>query len=230
MGEPDETQPKPEQNQGTADTATTSEPVPVAAYQSPPNPLANGSPSKSKRRRSNEFWLAITGIAATLVGGALGSLITYQTSSRQIQATAEQSALQFNKQQRLTAYANYNDSVTNLSNDEFRLAQAFAQFPQADVKSIHSEFDPYEDDFKKNNLYSSTVALVRSKGVVDAHAALATKHNDLHNRFAKLLIAAERGDVSTVQIQVQELGENLNSGDLVKKFVSAAKHDVGMDD
>jgi hypothetical protein len=116
--------PQPEQNEITEGASTTPEP-------------------ESKPRRSNEFWsaiVAVVGIVATLVGAVIGGLITYQTSDRQLRAAANQAALQFNKEQRIAAYADYITSVTNLGNDEFILAQDFAQFPPVTIELIRSDY------------------------------------------------------------------------------------------
>jgi hypothetical protein len=181
-------------------------------------------------RRSNEFWLAIAGIVATLFGTAIGGFITYKTTDRQLNAAAKQSSVQFSREQRVGAYTNYIDSVTKLSIDEDLMVQTFNKFPQfVDINGVHSEYSKYLDDFAKNDLYSSAVGLVQSGGVASAHAALAAKHNDMHVQIYVLAIAAEKNDLSTVQAKVKELAQNLDSSKgLIFNFADAAQHDLGL--
>jgi hypothetical protein len=193
-------------------------------------------PANSKPRRSTEFWVAIVSVCATVIVGVTGTWFAYRGTIAQVHAEADRvtaesdrTALQFNKEQRITAYANYLASLTNLGNDEFLLTQDFIKFPKVDIKLISADFNRYEDDFKRNNIFSATVGLVRSRGVVAPHGALATKHNDLHNRMIALLVAADASDIPTVQTKANELGHNLDlSRDLDKNFVEAAKRDLGM--
>src|SRR5271163_1133371 len=155
----------PEQQpvQANPDEPTTPEQNQTDSSHNGPSSAAQEA-AKSGQRRSNEFWLALGGIAATLIVGITGSSLAYSASTHQVKAESDRTALSFSREQRKNAYAAFLDAVATLDRQELE----FSALSPFDIKQAEDQFKLVDDAYLKFNRASSTVRLVASPDVEEA--------------------------------------------------------------
>jgi hypothetical protein len=204
---------------------TGSSPDPIAAAPDQPEQV----PHQRRSGRSNEFYLALAGIAATVVVGLVGGWLTYQASTRQIEAESDRAALSFNREQRKTAYTEYLNALFDLDGTEYdiRYERNPSLSGPLDSKQLEDQYKAYIAAKDRLNRASSAVLLLASRDVADARAAISDDHS---RRYFQIddLIAAVRIEAPRQLIEQQRLEINLASPELEQRFVSAAQKDLGL--
>ena len=190
-------------------------------------------PAKSGQRRSNEFWLALAGIVATVVGVAATAVVSIWTASlshrgtiEQVKAESDRAALSFSRQQKENAYAAFLDAVANLDRQELELS-ALSPF---DIKQAETQLDRQNEGFDKFNRASSTVRLLASPDVAAAREEIRAKHEIIQNSIFILMTAARTGPPEKVTAPAADLYKNLDlrPSQLVPRFIAAAQRDLGL--
>jgi hypothetical protein len=191
-------------------------------------------PEKSGSRRSNEFWLALAGIFATVLVGVTASMLAYRTSGNQIRAETDRVRVQFTKEQRKSAYVDFLTTYTDLSEAEFEFTHQLTLIDEFDMKGVQDKSDSYYAQTGKCRNASATVELVASEEVNKARGELVDKHNDIQNLIQPLALAIARagnprsyaGKVSELQRIVEKAQRDDDR--LRKNFINAAKRDLGL--
>jgi hypothetical protein len=202
-----------------------------------PEPSAAARSAKSAQRRSNEFWLGLGGIAATLIVGIVGSLLAYSASTNQVKAQKEQTALQvkaesdraalsFSREQRKNAYAAFLDAVATLDRQELE----FSVLSPFDMKQAEDQFKLVDDAYLAFNRASSTVRLVASPDVEGARKKIRDKHNDIQSQIGEVMNAARTSHPEKATGLKADLYNNLDRAPspLVPNFVAGAQKDLGL--
>jgi hypothetical protein len=186
-------------------------------------------PAKSRPRRSNEFWLALVAIAATLIVGTTGSWLAYLASTNQVKAESDRAALSFSREQRKNAYADYLDAVAILRVAEYQLWDKFKNVP-FDMKQAEDQSTREGDAFLKFNTASSTVRLLASPDVEAAREKIRDKHNHIQDSIYKLMVAARTGPPEKVTGPAADLYKDLDllGSPLVPDFIKLAQRDLGL--
>lgn len=222
----------PEQQsvEANPDEPTTPEQNQTDSSQNGPRSAAQ-EPAKSGPRRSNEFWLALAGIAATLIVGTIGSWLAYLASTNQVNAESDRAALSFTREQRENAYVGYIDAVAVLENAELNLYYAFDKLP-IDMKQGEQQKDLQEEAYKKFVRAGSSVHLLASPDVEAARQKIRVKHNKIQNDIGDLMGAARTGPPEKATALAADLYKDLDIGDspLVPNFVAAAQRDLRLAD
>jgi hypothetical protein len=216
----------PEQQpvEANPDGPTTREQNQTDSSQNGPSSAAQG-PAKWWQRRSNEFWLALGGIAATLIVGIVGSGLAYLASTQQVKAESDRAALSFSRKQKENAYAAFLDAVATLERQELELS-ALSPF---DVKQAEETFNLQEDAYLKFNRASSTVRLLASPEVENARKEIRNKHNDIESRIRKLMKVARKGPPEEATGLATDLYNHLDlNSNLVPQFIDVAQRDLGL--
>lgn len=187
------------------------------------------SPASSKPRRSNEFWLALAGIAATLIVGTIGSTLTYSTSTHQIKAESDRAALNFNREQRKNAYADFLIKLSGLENAEYKVSEKFEIRP-FDINQAEDQVKINNEAFDDFSRASSTVRLLASPEVAEARVAIRDKHKNIQNCIAHIMAVARAthpenaiGLAIELQSQLDLIGSKL-----VPHFIEVARIDLGL--
>jgi hypothetical protein len=190
---------------------------------------AAGGQAKSGQRRSNEFWLALAGMLATVIVGITGSWLAFSASNNQIKAESDRAALSFSREQKENAYANYLDALAALENEEYKLWDLFKR-PPFDMKQAEDQLVLQNEAFDKLQRASSTVRLVASSDVETARKNIRDRHNAIQNSIFKLMTAARTGPPEKVTGPAADLHKNLDlaPSPLVPIFIDAAKKDLGL--
>ena len=195
-------------------------------------------PAKWWQRRSNEFWLALAGIAATLIVGLTASLVAYLVSIHHDKAESDQAALSFSRKQKENAYAAFLDSVAALDHQELVLADLVLN-PAFDIKKaeyqlkLQQDVNLQQDAFSKFVRASSTVRLVACPDVEDARKRIRDKHNHiLQYHVGPLMEVAQEPERATPE-KATRLANDLHDDldlkpDLVDHFVDVAKRDLAL--
>jgi len=191
-------------------------------------------PAKSGPRRSNEFWLAIAGIFATVVVGVTASTLAYRTSGNQIKAETDRVAVQFSKEQRKSAYVDFLNAFTDLSEAEFEWTHQLARMDDFNMDAMVDKSTAYSTQFGKCRQASATVELVGSGDVEKARGELVDNHNDIQNLIQPLALAiaeagnprSHAGKVSELQTVVDKVRRD--DDHLRQNFINAAKRDLGL--
>jgi hypothetical protein len=188
--------------------------------------------ARSKPHRSNEFWLALAGIGATLIVGVSGSWIAYQSSADKIRADAMRAAID----QRKTAYVDYLTAEARLWHSARGLSTKFSQLAHhwVDDKSKVGEWDEW-------NNYRSTVdeALPVDRTVrLMASTRVTTIVNDWDNHDNKVqeLITDIKDAVDNKPLHTvpeDRLAELKQEAEIwprsnIQKFVDAAQCDLDL--
>jgi hypothetical protein len=196
----------------------------------PPNPAEPERASKPTGR-SNEFYLALAGIAATVIVGLVGALLAYQATGRQIAAESERAALSFSRDQRKEAYTEFLNALFDLDRTEFNIKNAYdttiggAQGPSA----LENQYKAYTEATDRLNRAVSTVELLASNDVASARAAIRDEHSAIYGQIDALMASAKRGASPAILDQLrQQVG--VATPDLEQRFVDAAKKDLGITD
>ena len=193
-------------------------------------------PAKSGQRRSNEFWLALAGIVATVVGVAATAVVSIWTASlshrgtiEQVKAESDRAAVSFSREQRKNAYADYLDALATLENEEYKLWDNFKKLP-FDIKQAETQLDRQNEGFDKFNRASSTVRLLASPDVAAAREEIRAKHEIIQNSIFILMTAARTGPPEKVTAPAADLYKNLDlrPSQLVPRFIAAAQRDLGL--
>jgi hypothetical protein len=184
-------------------------------------------PGKAPSRRSNEFWLALAGMAATVVVGITGSLLAYQTSTHQSKAESDRAALTFSREQRKTAYADFLTADTDTWRAEYNIKwpDSVSLAGPLDLKQLEDQFKVYTEATGRFNRATSTVKLLASHDVAEARNAVSANHNSLYFQIDNLMARARRGE------PIDEIRLNMNLDkwdDLNQHFIDAAKKDLGL--
>jgi hypothetical protein len=216
----------PEQQsvQANPDEPTTPEQNQTDSSQNEPSSAAQ-EPAKSGPRRSNEFWLALAGIAATLIVGTTGSWLAYTASSHQVNAESARTALNFSRQQKENAYAAFLDAVATLDRQELE----FAALSPFDIKQAEDQFKLVDDAYLKFNRASSTVRLVASPDVEEARKKIRDKHNDIQGRIREVMKVGRSGEPGKATGPAADLYKNLDlaPSPLLPNFIADAQRDLG---
>jgi hypothetical protein len=207
-------------------------PPPIEPQQKPS--VNQQEPEKSASRRSNEFWLALAGIFATVVVGMTASMLAYRTSGNQIKAETDRTAVQFTKEQRKSAYVDFLTTYTDLSEAEFEFTHQLTLIDDFDMKGVQDKSDLYYAQTSKCRNASAAVELVGSQDVNKARGELVDQHNDIQNIIQPLAVAIARagnpriyaGKVSELQRIVDKVERDDDR--LRKNFINAAKRDLGL--
>ena len=207
-------------------------PQPIEPQQKPS--VNEQEPEKSASRRSNEFWLAMAGIFATVLVGMTASTLAYRTSGNQIKAETDRAAVQFTKEQRKSAYVDFLTTYTDLSEAEFEFTHQLTLIDDFDMKGVQDKSDLYYAQTSKCRNASAAVELVGSQDVNKARGELVDQHNDIQNIIQPLAVAIARagnprsyaGKVS----ELQRIVDNVQRDDdrMRKNFINAAKRDLGL--
>jgi hypothetical protein len=218
------------------DQPTSSKEEPTGA--SPDQPKQE--PGNARSRRSNEFWLALAGIAATVAVGITGSWLAHQTSTDQLKAESGRAALSFSREQRKIAYAEFLNAAFDLDRAEFNIKNPestsftgpldFRGVPLEPGKQLETLFNVYTDATDRFNRASSTVRLLASHDVVEARDAIKQQHSVLFFDIANLMSIARTG-ASPDTLEVIRSKMDLHTGSGVEQhFIDAAKKDLGLAD
>lgn len=184
-------------------------------------------------RRSNEFWLAITGIFATVVVGIVGSTLAYRTAGNQITAETNRTTSQFNKDQRISAYTDFLTAYSDLEEAEFEFAHQLAPntFNSDSVVDKSANFRAKSDKCRQA---VSRVDIVGSEAVTRAMTKIINGHNDIQNKIQPLALTIMKSDnpqkyvsqVADLQYAIER--EQRDDDGLRMEFVKAAKADLGL--
>ncbi|WP_156664791.1 hypothetical protein [Mycobacterium sp. 852002-51057_SCH5723018] len=203
----------------------------------PPRPSTREQEAaKSRSRRSNEFWLALAGIFATVVVGVTASSLAYRASGNQIKAETDRVAVQFSKEQRKSAYADFLTAYTDLSEVEFEFTHQLARTDDFEMSAVVDKSAAYATQSGKCRSASATVELIGSAAVDKARGELVDKHNDIQNLIQPLALAIAKagnprsygGKVSELQRVVEKVQRDDDR--LRQAFIEAAKRDLGFVD
>jgi len=199
------------------------DPIAPASDQSGPDP------SHARSGRSNEFFLALAGIAATVVVGLAGGWLTYQASTRQIEAESDRAALSFNREQRKTAYTEYLNALFDVDGAEYdiRYQHNPSLSGPLDSKQLEDQYKAYIAAKDRLNRASSAVLLLASRDVADARAAISDDHGKRYFQIDDLMAAVRNGAPRQLITQ-RRLEINLASPDLEQRFGDAAQKDLGI--
>jgi hypothetical protein len=205
--------------------------------QSPPtgpssNPAApdqpEAIPKHAKPGRSNEFYLALAGIAATVLVGLTGGWLTYQASTRQMTAESERAALSFNREQRRSAYTEYLNALSDVDRAEYNIRNAYnvSLNGPLDSKQVENQSRVYAEATDRLNRASSAVRLLASRDVAEARDAIRDDHKPLFFQIDALIAAVQSGAAPKLITQ-RRLEIGTASPDLEQRFISAAQKDLG---
>ncbi len=199
------------------------DPIAAATDQSEPNP------SHASSGRSNEFYLALAGIAATVVVGLAGGWLTYQASTRQIEAESDRAALSFNREQRKSAYTEYLNALFDVDRAEYdiRYAHNSSLTGPLESKQVEDQYKVYTAATDRLNRASSAVLLLASRDVADARAAITDDHDRRYFQIDDLMAAVRNGAPRQLITQLR-LEIDLTSKDLEQRFINAAQKDLGI--
>jgi hypothetical protein len=215
------------------DISTTPDHAPKDADPERPN-IRPQEPAKSASRRSNEFWLALAGIFATVVVGVTASTLAFRTSGNQIKAETNRAAIQFSKDQRKSAYVDFLTTYTDLSEAEFEFTHQLARTDDFDMNSVIDKSTAYYTQTGKCRQASAVVELTASEDVNKARGQLVDKHNDIQNLIQPLALAiAHAGNPGSYAGKVSELQSVVDAVQrddegLRRKFINAAKRDLDL--
>jgi hypothetical protein len=203
---------------------------PAASEQEPsgasPDQPKQQETDKSKSGRSNEFRLALAGIAATVIIGVTGAFLSYMSSVNQMKSQSSQATLQFIRNQRQAAYTQYLLADIELANKEFRLVASLSPKNPGDRDKIQQ----FKGDFfaanAKYNQANAPVLLAASEGVTKTAIAVGSHHDNLSYKIAALLDDSDHGKFSGAADDL--LREIDNDGVLRQQFIDAAKSELGL--
>lgn len=223
----------PDQEPTSPDKSTTPDQALKNADPERPS-IREQEPAKSGPRRSNEFWLAVAGIFATVVVGVTASTLAYRTSGNQIKAETDRVAVQFGKEQRKSAYVDFLTAYTDLSEAEFEFAHQLARMDDFNTDATVDKSTAYYTQSEKCRQSSATVEVVGSEDVEKARGQLVDKHNDIQNLIQPLALAIVKAgnprsyadqvfDLQGVVAKVQRDNDRLR-----KNFINVAKRDLGL--
>ena len=210
----------------TGPSRAEAEPQPPPAAPQPTEPPA---PKPQRSKRSNEFYLALAGIAATVVVGLVGALLAYQASARQVAAESERSALVFGREQRKVAYTEFLNALSDLDRAEFNIRYAIdpSLGGGPDTRQLEDQYDDYTEATDNLNRAASAVRLLASPDVASAREAIRDEHSNIFMKINTLMEAADRGDPANVLDDLRrQVG--LASTELEERFIDAAKKDLGV--
>jgi hypothetical protein len=223
-GEPTSGSPEPPRQELGEDSGK----EPTGASPEPPTQQLG----KSRSGRSNEFWLALAGIAATVVVGLTSNWLAYQSSGRQLKAESDRTAQGFSRDQRKVAYADYVNALADLSSAEYKVRYPFPGDPSVpvDPKQLESLLTDYTAAADKFSRAGSTVRLLASPGVEGAREAITGKHTVIFRQIDSLMAAARGGAPPDILVGLRFGVPVDTSRDLEQHFIDAAKKDLGLAD
>lgn len=187
------------------------------------------APEAEPTRRSNEFYLALAGIAATVVLGLVGALLTSQASTRQIAAESDRAAVNFSREQRKSAYTDFLNALFDLDRAEFNIQNAYdtSLGDPTGSKALEDQYKAYTEATDELNRTVSAVRLLASPEVAAAREAIRDNHSAIYKQVTALMAAAKSG---APPADIAELRTTVGVGDpdLEQRFVDAAKKDLGI--
>jgi hypothetical protein len=198
---------------------------PTASSESPAQ-----EPRGPRSRRSNEFWVALAGIAATVVVGLTSNWLAYQSSARQLKAESDRVTTSFSRDQRKTAYADYLNAVADLDTAEFNMRNPSpgGALSPVDLEQLNSQFTFYNQAGAKFSQAGSTVRLLASPDVEMARKAIRDKHNKINDQINSLMAAARSVPPHADLVYLRFSIDLDTSPGLEQRFIDAAKKDLGL--
>jgi hypothetical protein len=187
------------------------------------------APKPERSRRSNEFYLALAGIAATVIVGLVGALLAYQATGRQIAAESERASLSFTRDQRKEAYTDFLNALFDLDRAEFNIKNAYDTSltgGQASV-ALEDQYKAYTEATDRLNQAVSAVELLASSDVAAARMAIRDEHSAIYGQIDALMSSAKRGAAPEILAQLREQ-VGAATPDLEQRFVEVAKKDLGI--
>ena len=187
-------------------------------------------PAAPRSRRSNEFWLALAGIAATLLVGLTSSLLAYRSADHQLKAESDRAAASFSREERKRAYADYVNAVADLGRAEFKIRNpppggVFGPVDLKQLENLYTEYTQAGDAFSRA---SATVQLLASPGVEQARKAISERHNKIYDQISAFMEAARAGASHDSEVLIRFDIDLDNSPDLERHFIDGAKMDLGL--
>lgn len=201
----------------------------------PVDPVASltGQPERTRSPRSNEFWLAIAGIVATVLVGATASMLAYRTSNNQMQAETDRVAVEFLRDERMAAYVEFLTAVTDLAEAEFEFVHQMQSVEDFDIDSLVAKISQYKDQSGKYRQASARVELVGTPEVRAVHGEIVGQHNAIMNEIQVLAVdIARAGSPRNFSWRVAHAVDSVNRSQrddagLRSEFISAAQDDLG---
>ncbi|MDH6242549.1 hypothetical protein [Mycobacterium sp. OTB74] len=197
-----------------------------------------GGPTEHARNRrpprSNEFWLAVAGIAATVVVGVTSSVLAYRTSGHQIRAETDRAAGQFTRDQRVAAYLDFLKTGDDLTENEFEFVHQMDRAAGIDVDGMVTKSGAYHDQVDKYREASVKVQLVGTADVDNVRGRMVDAHNAIMNQIQPLgLDVVKAGDTRAYAGKVKEALDAVakvqqDDSGLRQQFIAAAKKDLGL--
>lgn len=226
---PTMTESDPDEATGQGKPGNTAEPEP----ETEPEPTPESAPKSEPTRRSNEFYLALAGIAATVVLGLVGALLTAQASTRQIAAESDRAAVNFSREQRKNAYADFLNALFDLDRAEFNIHNDIhndydtSPSDAPNPTALEDQYKAYTDATDELNRTVSAVRLLASPEVAAAREAIRQDHSAIYKQIDVLMAAARSGAAAN---DIRALRERVDVGapDLEERFIQAAKKDLGI--
>jgi hypothetical protein len=189
-------------------------------------------PDKARSRRSNEFWLALAGIAATVMVGITGSWLAHQTSTDQLRAESQRAALSFSREQRKISYAEFLNAASDLDRADFNIQnpESISHAGPLDLKQLEALVNAYTDATDRFNRTSSTVRLLASQDVVKARDVISKVHGIQYSLISELMEEAKRGASQGTLESIRNQIDLDESRRLEQDFIDAARKDLGLAD
>lgn len=185
-----------------------------------------------KPHRSNEFWLALAGITATLIVGITGSLFAYKSSDDNIRADATRVTID----QRKTAYVNYLSAEASLWSAARKVSTKYSALAHHFVEDKArvdqwQEWNNYWNAVMKSLPVSYAVRLVASTEVKVMLNQWDNRDNRVQELITEIQDAVDNQHLHTVpDEQLKKLtpeAESWRRPD-IERFVCAAKVDLGL--
>ena len=186
-------------------------------------------PKPERPGRSNEFYLALAGIAATVVVGLVGGLLTYQTSKNQMTAETQRSALSFSREQRKVAYVEFLNALFDLDRAELNIRDAndASLANGGGSKLLEEQYTVYTEATDDLNRAVAAVRLLASPDVAAARDAIRDNHSAIFFQITTLMAAAKRGAPPSV-LDALRAKVGTAAPELEERFIDAAKKDLGV--
>jgi hypothetical protein len=219
---------------GPDGTSAPTDPTVVAASQDG-GPDAREQPEKARPYRSNEFWLAVAGIIATVVVGVTASASAYRTSSNQTSAETVRAEKKFTRDQRMAGYLDFLTAADDLTEDEWEYVHQMEPSAGYNFDNLVAKGSSYHDQLDKFDEASAKVELVGTAAVNKVREQIMQEHNALMNEIQPLASDIASSDkpsdyAGRAEGERDKVEKLLHGGDgLRMQFITAAKADLGFD-
>lgn len=180
--------------------------------------------------RSSEFWLALAGIAAGLLGVLAGGLIGYVQSINQISQETDRAKTAFVREQRKAAYVDYLSTQSDLGHSEMRLTTSLENSLNSkfDIRDLNDAYGAYRTAFLAYNRADDTARLVGSDLVLGIVNSVDEKHNELLAQFTDVMTVASTGSVESRSAAIAALRTKILASPGEPEFVEAARSDLSI--